>query len=237
MRALYLIGLCLAPAAMSRGAESSYAPALQWVTALGGSGINTATAVAADSQGNLYIAGNTTSLNLPTLADAHPPAVAASIVRMDPAAGATQNIYFPGATNLGTVQSVSADPENSQSIYATGSGGVFHSQNGGNTWANLAPIPSAPFVFSVTVDPRDSHTLYASTGQSGAFKSTDGGASWVAINKGVPPAPDGTLDVFQIWADPNSPAVLLASAFTGLLRSANAGANWTQVLNPVSGLA
>jgi uncharacterized protein (TIGR03437 family) len=237
MRALYLIGLCLAPAAMSRGAESSYAPALQWVTALGGSGTNTATAVAADSQGNLYIAGNTTSLDLPTVAAAQPHPGGSSLVRIDPASGASQNIYFQGATNLGTVQSVSADPENSQSIYATGSDGVFHSQDGGNTWANLAPIPSAPFVFSVTVDPSNSHTLYASTGQSGAFKSTDGGSGWVAINKGVPPAPDGTLGVFQIWADPNSPAVLWASAFTGLLRSANAGANWTQVLSPVSSLA
>jgi hypothetical protein len=70
MRVLCLAGLLLAPAAMSRGAEPSYAPALQWVTSLGGSGTNTATAVAADSQGNLYIAGNTTSLDLPTVAAA-----------------------------------------------------------------------------------------------------------------------------------------------------------------------
>ncbi|HXM41994.1 MAG TPA: SBBP repeat-containing protein [Bryobacteraceae bacterium] len=237
MRVLYLIGLVLAQAAISRGAEPSYyAPALQWVTSLGGSGTNTATAVAADTNGNLYIAGNTTSLDLPTVGAAQPHSGGSTLVRIDPASGISQNIYFQGAANLGTVQSVAADPENSQSIYASGSGGVFHSQDGGNTWTNLAPIPSAPFVYSIVVDPRNSKALYASTAPLGAFKSMDGGASWVAIDKGVPAAPDGTLDIYQIWVDPNSPAVLLASANTGLLRSANAGVSWTQVLGPVSGV-
>jgi hypothetical protein len=120
-------------------------------------------------------------------------------VRIDPISGASQNIDFQGATGVGTVQSVAADPENSQSIYATGFNGVFHSQDGGNTWTSLAPLPSGADVFSVTVDPTNSRTLYASTAPSGAFKSTDGGATWTAINKGVPPASDGTLvDVYQI---------------------------------------
>jgi hypothetical protein len=237
VRALYLISLLLASAVISRGAEPAYAPALQWVTALGGSGTNTATAVAADSQGNLYIAGNTTSLDLPTVKAAQPHPGGSTLVRIDPASGASQNIYFQGATNVGTVQSVAADPENPQSIYATGSGGVFHSQDGGDTWTNLAAIPAAPLVYSLAVDPRNSNVLYAGTAPSGAFKSTDRGANWVAIDKGVPPAPDGTLDIYQIWVDPNSPAVLFASANTGLLRSANAGESWTQVLGEVTGLA
>jgi len=243
MRVLCLIGLVLAPAAIGRGAEPSYyapsfyTPSLQCITSLGGSGTSTATAVAADRQGNLYIAGNTTSLDLLTLGAAQPHPGGSTLVRIDPASGTSQDIYFQGATNLGTVQSVAADPENSQSIYAAGSGGIFHSQDGGNTWTNLAPIPSSAGVISVTVDPRNSKALYASTAPSGAFKSMDGGASWVAINKGVPAAPDGTLDIYQIWVDPKSPAVLLASANTGLLRSENAGVSWTQVLGPVSGVA
>jgi uncharacterized protein (TIGR03437 family) len=238
MRVLCLAGLLLAPAAMSRGAEPSYAPALQWVTSLGGSGTNTATAVAADSQGNLYITGNTTSLDLPTVAAAQSRAGGSTLVRINPASGTSQNIYFQGVTGVGTVQSIAADPENPQSIYATGSGGIFRSQDGGNTWTSLAPIPSSPFVSSVAVDPTNSNTLYAGTSPAGAFKSTDGGVSWTAINKGVPPAWDGTLDVYQIWVDPKSPTVLLASAFNCLLRSANAGASWTQVLpDPVFSLA
>jgi uncharacterized protein (TIGR03437 family) len=237
MRGLCLIALFLAPDAMSRGAESSEAPVLQWFTALGGSGTSTATAVAADSLGNLYIAGNTTSLDLPTVAAAQAHPGGSTLVRIDPASGATQNIYFQGITGEGAVQSVAADPGNPQSVYATASGGVFHSQDGGNTWTRLAPIPSNPTVWSLTVDPTNSNTLYASTSPAGAFKSTDGGASWAAINKGVPPASDGTLGIYQIWVDPKSPAVLFACSATGLLRSANAGANWTQVLSATSDLA
>jgi uncharacterized protein (TIGR03437 family) len=238
MRALCLIGLLLARAAISRGAEPTYAPAQQWVTSLAGSGTTTATAVAADSQGNLYIAGNTTSLDFPTVAAAQSHPGGSTVVRVDPASGTSQNIYFQGAAGVGTVQSIAADPENSQSIYAAGSNGIFHSQDGGNTWTNLAPIPSGSGAISVTVDPTNGNTLYVATAPSGAFKTTDGGANWTAINKGVPPASDGTLDVYQIWVDPKSPAVLLASAGTGLLRSANAGASWTQVLpNPVFSLA
>ena len=237
MRGLCLIALFLAPGTLSRGVESSEAPVLQWFTALGGSGTSTATAVAADSQGNLYIAGNTTSLDLPTVAAAQAHPGGSPLVRIDPASGASQNIYFQGVTGEGTVQSVAVDPENPQSVYATGSAGVFHSRDGGNTWARLAPIPSNPTVLSVAVDPTNSNTLYASTPPLGAFKSKDGGASWTAISKGVPPASDGTLDIYQIWVDSKSPAVLLASAATGLLRSANAGASWTQVQSAVSGLA
>ena len=237
MRGLCLIALFLAPACMSRGAESSEAPVLQWFTALGGSGTSTATAVATDSLGNLYIAGNTTSLDLPTVAAAQAHPGGSTLVRIDPASGASQSIYFQGITGVGTVQSVTADPGNPQSVYATASGGVFHSRDGGNTWARLAPIPSNPTVWSLTVDPTNSNTLYASTSPAGAFKSTDGGASWTAISKGVPPAADGTLGVYQIWVDPKSPAVLFACSATGLLRSANAGANWTQVLGATSDLA
>ncbi len=236
MRGLCLIGLFLASAAMSRGAESSDAPVLQWITALGGSGTNTATAVAADSQGNLYIAGNTTSLDLPTVGAAQPHPGGSTVVRIDPATGASQNIYFQGVTGEGTVDTVTADPENPQSIFAAGSAGVFHSRDGGNTWISLSPIPSNPTVLSVAVDPTNGNTLYASTPPLGAFKSTNGGASWTPINKGVPPAPDGTLDIYQIWVDPKSAAVALASSATGLLRSVNGGASWTQVLGPVSSL-
>ncbi len=110
MRGLCLIALFLAPGTLSRGVESSEAPVLQWFTALGGSGTSTATAVAADSQGNLYIAGNTTSLDLPTVAAAQAHPGGSPLVRIDPASGASQNIYFQGVTGEGTVQSVAVDP-------------------------------------------------------------------------------------------------------------------------------
>jgi uncharacterized protein (TIGR03437 family) len=229
--------LLAAPAAVGSGAQPSDAPALQWVTTLGGSGTNTSTAVSADSPGNIYIAGNTTSLDFPTIDAAQPRSGGSPVVRINAASGASHKVYFSGLTALGTLQSIAADPENPQSIYASGSGGIFHSPDSGNTWTRLAPIPSGAIVFTIAIDPANSQTLYAGAAPAGAFKSTDGGASWIIINHGVPPAADGTLDIYQIWIDPKSPAVLLASTSTGLLRSANAGGSWTQVLGRASSLA
>jgi len=237
MRVLCLVGLVLAAAATTRGAEPYDAPALQWVTILGGTGISSATAVATDGQGNLYIAGNTTSLDMPTMAAAQAHPGGSSVVRIDPVSGSTQNIYFQGVTGIGTVQSIAADPKNSQSIYATGTGGIFHSPDGGNTWTSLGPLAAGAVVISVTVDPSNGNTLYASAAPGGAFKSTDGGESWTAINTGVSPASGGALDIYQIWVNPRLPAVLFAESASGLLRSANAGANWSQVLGNVLSLA
>jgi uncharacterized protein (TIGR03437 family) len=237
MRVLFFVSVLCPLAAMGVCAQTVEAPALQWWTILGGSGTSTATAVAADGQGNLYIAGNTTSLDMPTLAAAQAHPGGSTLARIDPASGTSQNIYFQGAAGIGNLQTIAADPRNPQSIYAAGTGGIFHSPDAGNTWTNLAPLPGNATAEWLTVDPTNGATLYASAGPAGAFKSTDGGVSWNPINQGIPLDSDGALDVFQIWVDPNTPAVLLASAGAGLLRSANAGGSWTPVLGQAYGLA
>ena len=62
-----VLSLCSSRRLPSAAAESPEASVPQWITALGGAGASIATAVAADSQGNPCIAGNTTSLDLPTV--------------------------------------------------------------------------------------------------------------------------------------------------------------------------
>ena len=40
-------------------------------------------------------------------------------------------------------------------------------------------------VQALAIDPSSPSTMYAGTGGFGVFKSTDGGASWTAINTGL----------------------------------------------------
>jgi uncharacterized protein (TIGR03437 family) len=56
----------------SIGFAEDFAPAVQWVKTLGGSGNSLATAAATDGRGNLFIAGSTTSPDFPTTGGTQP---------------------------------------------------------------------------------------------------------------------------------------------------------------------
>jgi len=70
--------------------------------------------------------------------------------------------------------------------------GIFRSDDGGATWhprseglpLALAGGRPAP-IRSLAVDPANLLTAYAATDLHGLYKTTDGGASWVAINSGL----------------------------------------------------
>ena len=217
-------------------ADSSSAPALQWFKAVSGSGMSSVAAAASDGHGNFYIAGSTTSLDFPTAAAAQPQAGGSPLLRVNPISGALQNIYSPV---LATVASIAVDPSNPRSLYATSSAGLLRSTDGGNTWKALPGFPSNANINSVAVDPSNGNILYAGTSPLGALKSTDGGSNWIAIDNGIPPTSNESIDingyshavnslqVYQIWIDPNSPEVLFAGNSNGLLRSTDAGASWT----------
>jgi photosystem II stability/assembly factor-like uncharacterized protein len=89
------------------------------------------------------------------------------------------------------------DPENGK-----GGGGIFKSQDGGKTWAQLPNQPASRRMFyGLAVDPTDSQRIYwAACGANGGLhRSEDGGTTWKSIfphdqwvfNMMV--APDGTI--------------------------------------------
>src|SRR5713226_1913534 len=145
---------------ISLSADPMRAPVLQWYKTVSGSGVNDVTAVGADSQGNLYIAGNTTSLDFPTVAAAQSKAGGSPVTRIDTTSGSSQKVYAPG---LAAVSSIAVDPEDSNILYATVSRLVMRSSDGGNTWTTLPTFPSVAAVNSVTVDPTNGNNLYAGT--------------------------------------------------------------------------
>jgi photosystem II stability/assembly factor-like uncharacterized protein len=62
---------------------------------------------------------------------------------------------------------------------ADGSGGIFVSGDGGNTWRRV--LDKDQHVYDVTVDPRDPRILYACGFESSAWRSTDRGETWQRI--------------------------------------------------------
>jgi photosystem II stability/assembly factor-like uncharacterized protein len=126
------------------------------------------------------------------------------------------------------------DPQNTATLYAIRFDGIiFKSTNGGGSWTLLNQyVP----VNSLTIDPRDSNTLYAATSW-GAFKSTDGGVNWVGINSDLRATP-----IVSAVIDPQSPETLYAASarFTGVLKSNNKGKNWavssSEIAHPGTGV-
>lgn len=118
------------------------------------------------------------------------------------------------------------DPRNSQILYAGTDGGVFRSMDGGDHWSPTGLIeqfPGVPYiVHTLAIDPRNSNVLYAGTQDWGAFKSTDGGASWMNILAGE--------HVYALVIDPQQPDTLYAGA-TGVYKSTDGGASWSQITN------
>jgi hypothetical protein len=80
-------------------------------------------------------------------------------------------------------------PASSQEVYVTlsgfSTGHVFHSTNGGTTWADISGnLPNTP-VNSIAVDPSLVKTLYAAT-DTGVFVSSNGGTSWEVLGANLP---------------------------------------------------
>ena len=84
---------------------------------------------------------------------------------------------------------ITADPKEAGRLYLSvwcrrgeaqaGSGGIYVTANGGETWRHV--FDKDQHVYDVTVDPRNSKTLYACGFESSAWRSTNSGMSWQRI--------------------------------------------------------
>ena len=92
-------------------------------------------------------------------------------------------------------------------------------------WASNGPEGGRIEVLAI--DPQTPSTLYAGTYYGGAFKSTDGGQNWSAINTGLTSMLVGALTI-----DPQTPSTLYAgtSWSGGVFKSTDSGQNWSRVI-------
>jgi photosystem II stability/assembly factor-like uncharacterized protein len=77
----------------------------------------------------------------------------------------------------------------------------------------------------MVIDPQNSGTLYAAA-NCGIYKTTDGAASWNAINSGLNPSKNciGSLAI-----DFRNPGTLFAGGSGGMFKTADGGASWIPV--------
>ena len=130
-------------------------------------------------------------------------------------------------------------------------GGLFRSEDGGESWALnealwLAPQRrqwggvaggEQPGISSVLIDPRDPADIRVGVSTGGVWASTDSGASWQIINRGMradymPPELAGepiAQDVHQLAHCAAYPEIVWCQHHNGVFRSEDAGESWTEL--------
>ncbi|MEO7762139.1 MAG: glycosyl hydrolase, partial [Casimicrobiaceae bacterium] len=95
--------------------------------------------------------------------------------------------------------------------------------------------PDGPKVHSIVVDPRDASHLYMSMSGGGTFESTDRGADWKPLNKGVlaiffpDPYPEFGQDPHCVRMHPQMPDRLYQQNHCGIFRLDRPSDTWIDI--------
>lgn len=95
--------------------------------------------------------------------------------------------------------------------------GIYHSTNGGEDWIQRGL--SGQTVYSLTMN--DNGTLIAGTKDSGIYKSSDNGLTWLQINNGL-----YNKNIFRVKTGPSNLLFACSESDGGIYRSTNLGASW-----------
>jgi len=79
------------------------------------------------------------------------------------------------------VSSLALHPTDSSVLYLGGPAGVWKSADGGNAWQAMNQGLATLNIRALAMAPQNPQTLYAGTNGSGLYRSTDAGATWVAV--------------------------------------------------------
>lgn len=160
--------------------------------------------------------------------------------------GATWVNLTATITSFHPWSSVRIDPGNHLTVYAavgnlggTTENGVYKTTDGGSTWRLLtgAPNGNAAGRIVVAVAPSNPQVVYVSAQGTSPFgslykfmRSDNGGSTFTDLTAATPNymGGQGWYDTTLV-ADPVNSAIVYAGGQNGLLRSANSGANWTDI--------
>jgi photosystem II stability/assembly factor-like uncharacterized protein len=138
--------------------------------------------------------------------------------------GLEQNI-FGEDTTFYSIECLAVD-SNTGSIYAgTFGGGVFLSDDNGNSWNAINNGLTNTSVLSIAIDESN---IYAGTLEGGVFISDNSGGSWTQINNGLSESENGlTIESMAI----NGNSIFAGTQGLGVYLSTDNGSNWTDKNN------
>jgi photosystem II stability/assembly factor-like uncharacterized protein len=124
---------------------------------------------------------------------------------------------------------------------------IFRTTDGGKSWHELAglrghgtgpqwsPGAGGMGLHTILLDPTNQKRMYIAISAAGAFRTDDGGTTWLPINRGLRsqyiPDPDAEVGhcVHRIALHPSRPGVVFMQKHWDVMRSDDAGNNWHEV--------
>ena len=163
---------------------------------------------------------------------------------VDTAAYRALRYRMVGPSRGGRSTAVTGVPGRPHSFFMGSAGGVWRTDDAGNTWTNVSDSSfETGSIGAIAVAPSDPNVVYVGTGQGtlranvsigfGVYKSTDGGRSW------RPSGLRGAGQIAKIRVHPTNPDLLYAAVIgnpfgpsdeRGVFRSRDGGASWQKVL-------
>jgi photosystem II stability/assembly factor-like uncharacterized protein len=133
-----------------------------------------------------------------------------------------------GPDGGGVVFHLRFDAAGPDTLYASSSGGLFRSDDGGDSWTEIDRGLPGRSPGALATDPVHPGTLYFAVWPGGVYKSTDGGESWTAANRGLPPVTltQNASLMRDLAVDPRQPRRLYLATEIGVFQSDDAGASW-----------
>ncbi|MDI9339289.1 MAG: hypothetical protein QM534_01855 [Sediminibacterium sp.] len=160
-----------------------------------------------------------------------------------------KNMGLPKSEHIGKIV---IDPQNGDIVYIAAYGpvwssgddrGIYKTTDGGKTWKQILTVSDHTGFNEIHIDPKHPSILYACAHQrrrhewtyisggpeSAIYKSTDAGATWQKLSKGLP---SGDIGRISVAVSPVNTDVLYAITEgrdnKGIYKSTDRGASWTK---------
>lgn len=154
---------------------------------------------------------------------------AGMFVSVDKGGSWKQSSAFPSLKGVSQLDGVSVyrvfeDPSDPKALYwATRGEGFFYSYDSGSTWQHAKAPLDTGIVYSISVDPSDTCTLYVTNG-SKLYKSIDCSRNWNEIYR----EDRATAYISTVYVDRlNSKKIYVGKGNGEILTSLDAGESWT----------
>ena len=154
---------------------------------------------------------------------------------------------FAGATNIGgRISDIEMQDNNLQMIYAgTATGGIFRSNNQGETWEPIFDDVQSLTIGDLQIAPSDTSIIYVGTGEpnagggsvtfdgNGIYKTTDAGKTWENIGL------KNVGSVGRLTIHPTNPNIVYVAAMgylfeksveRGVYKTTDGGKSWEKVM-------
>jgi photosystem II stability/assembly factor-like uncharacterized protein len=211
-------------------------------TYLGGADDDTGFGIAADSSGNAYVTGVTSSTNFPTMNPIQANLVGSTtdvfVTKFNSTGSALVYSTYLGGSSFESARGIAVDAANN--AYITGISSSFDfplvagalrtkspmykSVDGAANWSNDNYGFNSATITSMAINPIEPSTIYVGT-QSGVLKSTNGGRTWAKMNNGL-----NSANVTALVINPAAPSTLYAalagSQSGGVYKTTDGGATW-----------